>query len=87
MKVKTYSGSKYCYLLLRIKIPEEWREQLELLVGISELKNMDEYIKTFLAWRLLTNKEAIKKRREELIQREKEEREYWEHQKRGGSSA
>ena len=82
MKVKTYSGSKFSYLLLRIRIPEEWREQLELLVEISGLKNMDEYIKTLLAWKLLTQKEAIDKQRERNIKLEKEIKEYWEWRNR-----
>ena len=83
MKVKTYMGSKFCYLLLKIRIPEEWREQLELLVQISGLKNMDEYLKTILAWKLLTQKEAINKQREKNIQEEKEVEEYWAYKNRG----
>ncbi len=84
MKVKTYLGSKFSYLLLKIQIPEEWREQLEILVQTSGLKNMDEYIKTILAWKLLTQKKVIDRQREINIQNEKEDREYWEHQKKGG---
>ncbi|MFH1669135.1 MAG: hypothetical protein ABIA62_04365 [Candidatus Woesearchaeota archaeon] len=82
MKVKTYMGSKFCYLLLKIRIPEEWTEQLELLVQISGLKNMDEYIKTILAWKLLTQTKAIEKQRKKNIQEEKEIREYWEWKNR-----
>jgi len=45
---------------------------------------MDEYLKTILAWKLLTQKTAIDKQREKNIQLEKEVREYWEWKNRGG---
>ena len=83
MKIKTYPGSKYSYLRLKIRVPQEWLEQLEILVEISGLKNMDHYVKTLLAWRLLTQQKAIKSQREKNIEEEKRMQEYWEYCKRG----
>lgn len=79
MKIKTYQGSKYSYLLLKIRVPKEWLDQLDILVQISGLKNMDHYIKTILAWKLLTQKKAIEIQKQKNIEEEEKSRKYWEY--------
>lgn len=54
-----------------------WVEQIKLLVQISGFKNTEEYIKTLLAWKLLTEQEAIGKQRRQNLKEEKEAEEYW----------
>ena len=77
MVFKKYPASPHSYLLLKIKISDEWVEQLGLLVQVADLRNMEELVKTLLAWRLLTEQEAINKQRQENIEAQKRVDEYW----------
>ena len=77
MKIKRYSNSDSCFLLMKIKIPLEWVDQLELLVQISGLGKIEEYVKTFFAWKLITEKKAILKQHQENIEEQKRSDEYW----------
>ena len=77
MKIKRYSNSDGCFLLMKIKIPFEWVDQLELLVQISGLRKIEEYVKTLFAWKLITEKRAIEKQRQTNIEEQKRSDEYW----------
>lgn len=77
MKIRRWTTSEHCFALLKIRMEYVWVEQLELLVQISGLKNIEELIKTLLAWKLLTEKDNIEKQRQQNIKEEKEAEEYW----------
>jgi hypothetical protein len=77
MVFKKYYASPFTHLILKIKISDEWAEQLPLLCQVAEMKNMEDLIKTLLAWRLLTEQERIDKQRQENIEAQKRVDEYW----------
>lgn len=67
MNVKHYKDSPHCWLNLKIKIPHDWVEQLELLVQSSGLRTIENYVKTLLAADLLNEKKTIEKQRQKNI--------------------
>jgi hypothetical protein len=77
MVFKKYYASPYTYLILKMKISDEWAEQLPLLARVADMKNVEELIKTPLAWRLLTEQQAIDKQRQENIEAQKRVDKYW----------
>jgi hypothetical protein len=77
MAFKKYYASPHTYLILKIKISDEWAEQLPLLAQAAEMKNVEELIKTLLAWRLLTEQSRIDKQRQENTEAQKRADEYW----------
>ncbi|MFH1063950.1 MAG: hypothetical protein V1729_02625 [Candidatus Woesearchaeota archaeon] len=79
MVVKRYYASPFCYLCLKIKMDLEWAEQLELLVQISGLQDIDELVKTLLAWRLLTEQDAIHKQKQKNLESHKTDDDYWRY--------
>lgn len=79
MKIRRWQNSEHCFLHLKIRIPYIWVEQLELLVEISELRNIEELIKTLMSWQLMLEEKNINNQRDENIRIEKEIQEYWKY--------
>ena len=82
MVFKKYPASPHVYLLLKIRISDEWAEQLDLLVQVAGLRDVEELVKTLLAWRLLTEQDAINRQRQENIETQKRVDEYWKWKNR-----
>jgi hypothetical protein len=82
MVFKKCPASPHVYLLLNILIGDEWAEQLDLLVQVAGLRNVEEIVKTLLAWRLLTEQDTINRQRQENIEAQKRVDEYWKWKNR-----
>ncbi len=77
MTFKKYYASPHSYLFLKIRIPDEWVEQLPLLAQAVGMKDVEELVKTLLAWQLLIEQEAINKQKAENIDAQNRADEYW----------
>lgn len=77
MAFKKYYASPHSYLILKIKIDDEWVEQLPLLAQVTEMNDVEELVKTLLSWQLLQEQEAIIQQRQRNIEAERRAEEYW----------